>query len=808
MDIGNLLRFLNDDTRFLVRNIEKISYKINNASTAVDFNKSCIQNGLLPKYTYCRKANSTRTTADERKAFLISQLKEKEETLVRLQNESGDLKYRWNNSQVHDELRKSIDERLAILAAKHLSEGKKRVARKLSALYGGPVNLPQKVDQFINLSKTVLTPNQKEFLNLGLNCHFKSKPKPHAKRIELEILLDDIQRLEKNKKVTTSPDLQAEFIRESNTIRGHHRTSLLTPELKEAAKQLRENKDIVIRRADKSSLFVVLDKDDYMDKINAILHDESKFKRITRNPTNNLKNELNRIIRQNNKTVGSIKLPVIEGDHKLGYLYGNVKNHKQNLPLRPIISQIPAVTYTLAKRLNELLSPFTPSAYSLKSSEEFLDLLKGSRPSGIIASLDVESLFTNVPVDATIDMICNKLYRSNDAPFAIAEASLRHLLQACTKEVPFYGPDGNMYNQIDGVAMGSPLGVLFANFYMGTLEEEIFSQHPELKPPIYARYIDDVFINTSNEEEVLKLLQAFKSNSLLNFTHEMEENQKLPFLDVLVHRNSTSFATEVFVKSTNLGFCLNAASECPEKYRRSVINSFVKRAFTHCSTWITVNKELQRISQVLTNNGYSKEEVDEVTRRYMNSYFQEKEKQDPRQEIRLYYKNYMTSAYSSEEKALKKIINTNVKPVDPNSQIKLIIYYKTKRTSSLILKNNCLPPTTTLQDVNLVYQYTCNYGDCSHRPSAYIGSTITTLSRRITAHLQDGAILRHHASNHPNTNFTRKILEDNTVILHKETSKSRLRMTEAVYIHLKKACINIQQLPQSTLPTARRALIG
>ena len=87
-----------------------------------------------------------------------------------------------------------------------------------------------------------------------------------------------------------------------------------------------------------------------------------------------------------------------------------------------------------------------------------------------------------------------------------------------------------MYVQVDGVAMGSPLGVLFANFYMGSLEEKIFTQHPDLKPPLYARYIDDIFINASSEEHVTQLIDIFKNNSALNFTHEIEEDQQLPFL--------------------------------------------------------------------------------------------------------------------------------------------------------------------------------------------------------------------------------------------------------------------------------------
>ncbi|XP_076067705.1 uncharacterized protein LOC143040498 [Oratosquilla oratoria] len=233
--------------------------------------------------------------------------------------------------------------------------------------------------------------------------------------------------LERNKKVTTSPDLQAEIIREANTSRGHFRSSLLSPELKAAAKELKYNDAIVIRRADKSSIFVILDKEDYMNKMMNILGDTTKFKQITKNPTNDLKTRLNRIIRCNNSTVGSPKLSLIDGDCKLGYAYGNVKTHKQGFPLHPIISQIPSVTYKLAKRLNELITPYTPVSYSLKYLEEFLDILRSTPPSGVIGSMDVVSLFTHVPVDETIDMICSRIYHdreAGDTPLAIPENTL------------------------------------------------------------------------------------------------------------------------------------------------------------------------------------------------------------------------------------------------------------------------------------------------------------------------------------------------------------------------------------------------
>ncbi|XP_076037182.1 uncharacterized protein LOC143022718 [Oratosquilla oratoria] len=162
--------------------------------------------------------------------------------------------------------------------------------------------------------------------------------------------------------------------------------------------------------------------------------------------------------------------------------------HKRDQPLCPFISQVPLVNHKLAKRLRALISPFTPSPFSPKSNGEFLDIIETTRPSGIIASMDVESLFTNAPLDETINFICNGLYHSGETQFSISEDVLCRLLQACTKEITFYGPDKNMWIvQTVGVAMGSPLGVMFANFRMGSIEERIFTQHPKLKPYNFCR---------------------------------------------------------------------------------------------------------------------------------------------------------------------------------------------------------------------------------------------------------------------------------------------------------------------------------
>ena len=191
---------------------------------------------------------------------------------------------------------------------------------------------------------------------------------------------------------------------------------------------------------------------------------------------------MNGTIERVNAVHGSERLPMVTGDHDLGYIYWNVKTHKRGNPLRTIISQLPSPTYAIAKALNHILAPYIPSTYSLESSYEFLQVLK-DRPSGrIIASLDVESLFTLV--DETIQLILDIVYRGDhECKLSIHEESLKKHLQICTKEASFIDHRQQMYHQCDGVAVGSPLGFLFASFYMGVLEERVFSKLPV--PPIY-----------------------------------------------------------------------------------------------------------------------------------------------------------------------------------------------------------------------------------------------------------------------------------------------------------------------------------
>ena len=122
------------------------------------------------------------------------------------------------------------------------------------------------------------------------------------------------------------------------------------------------------------------------------------------------------------------------------------------------------------------------------------------------------------------------------------------------------------------MAVGSPLGTLFATLYMGTVGEQVYEI--STLSVIYKRYTDDTLTMVENEEEIVKLTRQFQQKSVLNFPCEHTTNGRLPFLHILVHNQEDNISSEVYHKPTNIGMLLNSHSECPEKYHNSVINTY------------------------------------------------------------------------------------------------------------------------------------------------------------------------------------------------------------------------------------------
>ena len=93
-------------------------------------------------------------------------------------------------------------------------------------------------------------------------------------------------------------------------------------------------------------------------------------------------------------------------------------------------------------------------------------------------------MFTNVPVTETIELIVEAVYEHQTMPPpSMLPEDLRALIKICTQKTPFIF-ENRMYVQTEGVSMGSPLGPIFADFYMSHLENKLLSQTDKKSNPI------------------------------------------------------------------------------------------------------------------------------------------------------------------------------------------------------------------------------------------------------------------------------------------------------------------------------------
>ena len=187
--------------------------------------------------------------------------------LIEIDNLKNDI----NNHNINPELKATVENEMKILLQNHENVTKTRILKKLNNLYNGVIKIKETSNSYINLSNYEPNEAQKEFLNLGLNYHIQPKYDKIEKSTQLELLYQDLLKIENEQKKTINPDLPDQLRNEATKHRYSSYKSNLTPELKQAAKELYENPDIVIKKADKSSNYVLLNKQDYYDKLNNLL---------------------------------------------------------------------------------------------------------------------------------------------------------------------------------------------------------------------------------------------------------------------------------------------------------------------------------------------------------------------------------------------------------------------------------------------------------------------------------------------------------------------------------------------------------
>ena len=271
------------------------------------------------------------------------------------------------------------------------------------------------------------------------------------------------------------------------------------------------------------------------------------------------------------------------------------------------------------KILTGLLSPVFPTENCAQDSFSFCKEMKEvSSQNVFMISYDVCSLFTSIPLEETINIAADLIF-SNNPNIRIKKSELKKLFHFATSGTHFLF-DGSYYDQIDGVAMGSPLGPVLANLFMGYYESKWLSEFKEAKVILYRGYVDDIFCLFYSEADADSFFEFLnKQHKNIKFTFEKENKSKLAFLDALIINNNDKFSTSVFRKDSNIGLFTNFCSFTPMTYKKGLIKTLLSRAFKLSSSWQLFHNEIENIKVLLQKNSYPPNMIDEQIKNFLDS---------------------------------------------------------------------------------------------------------------------------------------------------------------------------------------------
>lgn len=723
------------------RNLEKTEQKASKIHLDILFLHNCKEHNVLPKFlkfkVYSKSFSRTETYREWQNTLLDRELKQQQRKLKVLQDKLTNCKVRF----------KSLVSFLDYLAFTTKStELTKKIAAKIESRHEkkldnlGIHKIRYNENCIFNLSSRRLTPRETKILMLGLDFCIPFYKKDWLKHyISVEKICNTIQDCARSNLLRNGVDYN-EIISKINELGNRNfkrmqaqwrniTSRVFKREDIEVLKELGSNKDVIIVKPDKGKGVVIMNRDDYLRKMKVILNDNTKFRKVNGDLFDinvKLEDKLNRLLRPIRKDIGDENYNFIYASGSApGIMFGQPKVHKLDNPLRPIVSSIGTAGYNLAKFLQPLVIPLTCNQYTVKNSKTFVDeITKLNLPSNyFLASYDVESLFTNVPLEETLDIILEN-YNSSSF-FGLTKNIVKKFFKFATSESCFLF-NGDLFSQVDGVSMGSSLGPLFADAFLCHNEAKWLEKCPlDCKPLLYRRYVDDTFLVFRNENENEKFFKYINNqHSNIKFTCEKEENHKLAFLDVLISKDTHKLSTGVYRKPTFTGLGLSWFSFCPEIYKLNSIKTLLERAYGICSDNFTLHEEFSKLKEYFITNNYNSNLFHKMVNKFLCK------KREPQGTVMIeaskLIKYIKMPFYGKISCDFRKSLNNVLKNNFPAINFK-IIFTNEFRIGSFFNHKDRMPD---LMCSNIVYKFTCP--SCT---AGYIGCSSRSFKIRIFEHL-------------------------------------------------------------------------
>ncbi|XP_028410874.1 uncharacterized protein LOC114533537 [Dendronephthya gigantea] len=332
--------------------------------------------------------------------------------------------------------------------------------------------------------------------------------------------------------------------------------------------------------------------------------------------------------------------------------------------------------------------------------------------------------------------------------------------------------DGQLYEQCEGVAMGSPLGPLLANVFMCHLEERLSDN--DLIPPFYRRYVDDTLAIVPGLDVAESFLDALNGlHPSIHFTMELSNNGLIPFTGMSITKNGNKLETQVYRKPTDTGLLLHFQSHTDLRYKKCLIETMFHRAKELSSTHQAFVDECRHLKSMFNHLGYPSSLVNGIIDKcdYPSTPDAKTKSDAETLRVSIPFKDQVSAnTVKRQMRDLSPKIGIDVQPV----------YISKKLEQDLKLKE--IKPRIVNQH-NVVYCFKCDLCD-----SNYVGYTTRHLFQRIAEH-RYSAIGRHLRDAHGNIDL---LNESQFRTLKKCSTKWDCLVYEMLYIRTIRPNLNTQ----------------
>ena len=385
---------------------------------------------------------------------------------------------------------------------------------------------------------------------------------------------------------------------------------------RKAITQLNKNHNIIIKPADKGSAVVVMNRDDYIAEGYKQLSDTNFYMKVDTDLTEHHRQLVQSYINKmydDGEIDCTVSVYLTDRECKTSKLYLLPKIHKGKIPPpgRPIVSANGCPTEKISQLVDNFLTP--PTTMFIKSYiKDTTDFIKKLATIGILppnchlVTLDVTSLYTNIPNKEGIDAAKRLLSRYRPEPDLKPKNQTIIELLEMVLSMNNFTFNGDNYIQVGGTAMGTKAAPGFANCFMGDFEEKYVYPYKQ-QPLKYLRFLDDCFLIWQHSLEDLNAFVNHMNTQMesIKFTMEVSKDH-VNFLATQVRINhiNNTLETDLYCKPTDSHNYLLYNSAHPSKCKKSIPYSQFLRIRRICTNISDYDRHIVTLSTHFLRRGY------------------------------------------------------------------------------------------------------------------------------------------------------------------------------------------------------------